>query len=113
MLIRRPLPGYSADIRPSEITSESVYVNRRALLKAALAAGLTGLAAPLARQAFADDTTNAPAGAALKYTRNERYSLTERPNTYEDITTYNNYYELGVDKGAPSQNSGRFRPTPW
>ena len=43
MLIRRSRPGDSADIRPSEITPESVYLNRRRLLQAALAAGVAGL----------------------------------------------------------------------
>src|SRR5215813_6684038 len=112
MLIRRQPPGHSADIRPSEITSEDVYLNRRALLQAALAAGLTGLAAPWAKAAVGDGNP-AASTAGLKFTRNEKYSLTERPNTYDDITTYNNYYEFGVDKSAPSQNSGRFKPSPW
>ena len=43
MLIRRSRPGDSAAIRPSEITPESVYLNRRRLLQAALAAGVAGL----------------------------------------------------------------------
>ena len=45
MLIRRFRPGDSADIRPSEITSESVYFERRKLLQAALAAGVAGIGA--------------------------------------------------------------------
>ena len=104
MLIRRPRPGDSASIRPSEITPENVYLNRRTLLQAALATGLAGLGAwPERSSAVAD----------LKYSRNEKYSLTEKPNSYEDITTYNNFYEFGVDKDAPAENSGRFRPSPW
>ncbi|RPH54978.1 MAG: protein-methionine-sulfoxide reductase catalytic subunit MsrP [Lysobacterales bacterium] len=104
MLIRRPRPGDSASIRPSEITPENVYLNRRTLLQAALATGLAGLGAwPERSSAVAD----------LKYSRNEKYSLTEKPNSYEDITTYNNFYEFGIDKDAPAENSGRFRPSPW
>ncbi len=104
MLIRRPRPGDSASIRPSEITPENVYLNRRSLLQAALATGLAGLGAwPERSSAVAD----------LKYSRNEKYSLTEKPNSYEDITTYNNFYEFGIDKDAPAENSGRFRPSPW
>jgi methionine sulfoxide reductase catalytic subunit len=104
MLIRRPRPGDSASIRPSEITPENVYLNRRTLLQAALATGLAGLGAwPERSGAVAD----------LKYSRNEKYSLTEKPNSYEDITTYNNFYEFGIDKDAPAENSGRFRPSPW
>src|ERR1044071_5527472 len=43
MLIRQPRPGDSAKIQPSEITPESVYLDRRRLLQAALAAGVAGL----------------------------------------------------------------------
>jgi sulfoxide reductase catalytic subunit YedY len=106
MLIRKSRPGDTASIRPSEITPEAVYLNRRRLLQAALAAGVTGLAG-----AWPDA---APAEVApLDYKRNQKYSLKEAPNSYEDITSYNNFYEFGIDKGAPAANSGRFKPAPW
>lgn len=105
MLIRRPRPGDSAAIRPSEITPEEIYVNRRTLLQAALATGAVGVGAawPKRSEAVTD----------LRFKRNDRYSLSEKPNSYEDITTYNNFYEFGVDKSAPAENSGRFKPAPW
>jgi sulfoxide reductase catalytic subunit YedY len=106
MLIRQPRPGDSAAIRPSEITPESVYLERRRLLQAALAVGVAGLGGAWSEGASADV-------APLAYKRNEKYSLSEAQNSYEDITSYNNYYEFGVDKGAPAANSGRFKPTPW
>lgn len=106
MLIRQPRPGDSAQIRPSEITPESVFLDRRRLLQAALAAGVAGLGGAWSEVASADV-------APLEYKRNEKYSLTETPNKYEDITGYNNYYEFGVDKSAPAANSGRFKPAPW
>jgi len=106
MLIKRPAPGSSAEIQPSEITSESVYLNRRTLLQAALAAGVVGIGSAWTKPAAAE-------GADLKFTRNDALSLNERPNEYLDITTYNNFYEFGIDKSAPAQNSGHFRPTPW
>jgi sulfoxide reductase catalytic subunit YedY len=105
MLIRRFRPGDSAAIRPSEITSESVYLERRKLLQAALAAGVAGIGAGW--------TQRAHAVSDLKAERNAKYSLSDTPNSYEDITTYNNYYEFGLDKGAPAANSGRFKPAPW
>jgi sulfoxide reductase catalytic subunit YedY len=108
MLIKQAKPGDSARIRPSEITSESVYVTRRQLLQGALAAGVTGLG------------VSWPEGEAsanvrpLTYKRNEQYVVSDPPpNKYEEITTYNNFYEFGVDKGAPAELSGRFKPTPW
>ena len=106
MLIRQPRPGGSANLRPSDITPESVYLNRRRLLQAALAVGVAGLGGAWSESAPADV-------APLQYKRNEKYSLSEAPNSYEDITSYNNFYEFGIDKGAPAANSGRFKPAPW
>jgi sulfoxide reductase catalytic subunit YedY len=88
-------------ILPSEITPRDVYLDRRRVL-AALAAGALGLASMPVR-----------AGAKLKYSRNQRYGTTEPPNTFEDITTYNNFYEFGTGKEDPSERSGSFRPNPW
>ena len=99
-------PGHSASIKPSEITGESVYLNRRRLLQAALATGVAGIGA-----AWPAGATSG--GAPLTYKRNDAYSSSEPPNKYEDITTYNNYYEFGVDKSSPAANSDRFKPTPW
>jgi sulfoxide reductase catalytic subunit YedY len=104
MLIRHPRPGDSACIRPSEITPEAIYLERRTLLKAALAAGiLAGFAWSRESRATTD----------LKYTRNAKYTVDRPVNSYEDITTYNNFYEFGTDKSAPAANSGKFRPAPW
>jgi sulfoxide reductase catalytic subunit YedY len=100
MLIRRP-----QDIRPSEITPETVYLNRRQLLGGAAAGALAG-ALPLA--ALAE-----PGGAKLNSQPNPKYSVTEKPNSWEQITEYNNYYEFGTDKTDPAENAGGFRSKPW
>jgi sulfoxide reductase catalytic subunit YedY len=106
MSIRRPSPGHSAGIQPSEITAESVYLSRRTLLQGALAAGVATIGSSWAERA---DANVAP----LKAERNAKYSITDAPNRYEDITNYNNYYEFGIDKSSPAANSGRFQPAPW
>jgi len=107
MLIRRPRPGDSAAIQPSQITDEAVYLDRRRLLQAALAAGVTGLGA-----SWPADATSG--GAPLTFKPNPAYNVTDPPpNKYEDITTYNNFYEFGIDKSAPASNSERFKPAPW
>jgi sulfoxide reductase catalytic subunit YedY len=87
---------------PSEITPREVYLGRRRLLGAlaGLAIGGTSLA-------------SSPAPARLTYRRNAGLSTTEPPNSFEDITTYNNFYEFGTDKADPSRLSGSFRPRPW
>ena len=55
----------------------------------------------------------ASAGTRLEYRKNARFSLREPSNSYEDITTYNNFYEFGTDKGDPARLAPKFRPRPW
>ena len=104
-----------ADIKPSEITPESVFLQRRQLLKSAVASGLVVASGPLS-SAVAQTASAAAAPAQpppLKYTLNQNYSVTQKPNTYEQITKYNNFYEFGEEKTDPAENSGRFRSHPW
>jgi methionine sulfoxide reductase catalytic subunit len=96
MLTRRP-----SSIRPSEITSREVYLNRRSLMMGAGAAGITA-ALP-----------NGPASAAqLQFTKSP-FSTDDEPTPLEDITSYNNYYEFGVDKSDPAANAHTLTTKPW
>jgi sulfoxide reductase catalytic subunit YedY len=95
-------------IAPSDITPYDKYVSRRALL-----AGGLGLAAAQAIGRFGGEAFGQAAPAALTYTRNAALSVADAPNSYKDITTYNNYYEFGTDKSDPAENSQKFRPLPW
>jgi sulfoxide reductase catalytic subunit YedY len=99
---RRPDPSQPA---PSEITPAARYFNRRDVMTGLLATGAVGLG-PAA-------TAEAASAARLKFTRNTRLSLDEPPNSSEDITTYNNFYEFGTEKDDPAKYSGKFRPRPW
>jgi sulfoxide reductase catalytic subunit YedY len=95
-------------ILPSEITPEAVYLSRRRVLEA----GLGGIAlATLGSKALA--ANQAPALASLTAPRNAALSISDAPNKYEDITTYNNYYEFGTGKDEPAVMSRDFKPTPW
>jgi len=94
-------------IRPSEITAERFFHMRRDLLGGAL-----GLAAASALPLAAAAAPAAPA-ATLSYTRNARYAVTDRVNTYEEVTGYNNFYEFGVEKSDPAANAGSLKPHPW
>jgi sulfoxide reductase catalytic subunit YedY len=82
-----------------------VYLERRTFVQRAAAAGLIG-------SAFLPGTSHGTA-RPLKATRNARYSTDEPPNSYEDITTYNNFYEFGTGKEDPADHAGRFQPEPW
>jgi methionine sulfoxide reductase catalytic subunit len=98
-----------ADIVPSEITPPEVFFNRRQLLAGAVAAGLVGVTHPLR----AAEGTAPGAAEALKYSRNAQFSVSDKPNSYEDITGYNNFYELGTGKEDPKANAATLKPRPW
>jgi sulfoxide reductase catalytic subunit YedY len=105
MIIRRP-----PDIPSSEITPEHVYVNRRAFIKAAVTAGTAGMAMGPAVLAGAEPAQSQEIPERFARLRSE---LDEPLNTYEAVTTYNNFYEFGTSKDDPHRNSGDFRPRPW
>lgn len=105
MLIRKP-----DDIVPSDITTEAVWRSRRDLiLRAGVAAAGLGLPGWAARSAFAQ---GAGAGA-LAGQSNAALSVMDKQTSFADITSYNNYYEFGVDKGEPASNAGKLQTRPW
>lgn len=97
------LPG---GIVPSEITPREVFLNRRSLLAGAIAGGATALLP----EAHAADGSPLP---KLPCTLNSKYSVSEQPTSYADVTSYNNFYEFGTDKSDPKENAGTLRPRPW
>jgi len=101
MLIKK-----AADIRYSEVTPKSVYLNRRTFLAGVPAAFLAGreLLSPSAR---------ARAGVKLGNLVKSPFSTTEQLNTYNQVSHYNNYYEFGTRKDDPAKNSGKFKTDPW
>jgi sulfoxide reductase catalytic subunit YedY len=100
MIIRRP-----SDIPSSEITPESAYVNRRKFLREAALGAAVVVAAPSAIAACARDVVEEAPGEVARQE--------DTPNSYEEITSYNNFYEFGTDKEDPKANSAAFKPLPW
>ena len=96
-------------INSSEITPEAVYFDRRRLL----AAGLAGAALGGLPMAYGADSPPPATDARYKAPRNRALSIADPPNTWEHITTYNNYYEFGTDKSDPAENSRAFKTSPW
>jgi len=97
------------DIRPSEITPEAVWQSRRQWLRQA-AAGSLALGLPWGARA---EEAGDPQGPALAGTRNPEFSVEDPPNSWRDITTYNNFYEFGTGKADPSENADGMRLEPW
>ena len=110
MLIKKP-----DDIKSSEITSESVYLNRRNFIRAATLAGTAGASGLLYRRLNpASQKTAAPvvaneASAPAGY----RTPNGEAANSYDDITTYNNFYEFDTSKGGVAPKAQGFITRPW
>ncbi|MGI9301426.1 MAG: protein-methionine-sulfoxide reductase catalytic subunit MsrP [Gammaproteobacteria bacterium] len=105
MLIKRKSP---LNIKPSEITDKSVYLARRKFMReaavlSAAAAVTPGLFAP----------GRAQAGEKLAGVVKSTYSTDEELNSLEDITSYNNFYELGTHKRDPARNADRLKTKPW
>ena len=86
---------------PSEVTPESIYMDRRSFIKRASVAGIGGSLiaggvwarqknAPRVEGTFDDDLT-----------------------PWETVTGYNNFYEFGTGKGDPKKNAQDFRTDPW
>ena len=95
-------------IRSSDITDRQVYLNRRAFMQSMMVAGGASL---VADTVFAQKP--APHGRKLTTVRSA-LSTKEGPNSWESITTYNNYYEFGTDKSDPAINAPKYRPPqPW
>jgi sulfoxide reductase catalytic subunit YedY len=103
VLIKKP-----SDIRPSEITSEQNYLNRRDFIRAGAIAG-GSLLAPAALAAVVPTERRAKLSDIIE----TPYSTDEAPNSYDDITTYNNFYEFGTGKDDPVVQARDFKPRPW
>lgn len=110
MLIRRPLPS---DPRSSELTPEGLYFRRRELL-AGGAAAATGLAFALAgcksKASRGPDVIEGPPIAGIE---KSAFVVNEPLTPFKDVTTYNNFYELGTDKSDPSENAAALKTRPW
>ena len=69
-----------------------------------------GLGSWLEREAFAK-TPIAKEKLVAKF--NEQYSTKETATSYEEATTYNNFYEFGMDKDDPAKYAERLQTRPW
>jgi sulfoxide reductase catalytic subunit YedY len=107
MLIRKP-----GDIKSAEITPKELYVNRRQFILAASASAIS-TGALLGGIGLGASPREAHAREKLKDIRKSSYSTTEKTNSFKDITTYNNFYELGTDKGDPARNAKYLTVRPW
>jgi methionine sulfoxide reductase catalytic subunit len=100
------------DLKYSDVTPKKVYMNRRKFL---VEAGLAGGAILAGRGIWnmISPPGSVSANAKLNVPVKSPFSTSEKQNTYKEVSTYNNYYEFGTDKGDPSRTSGNFKTSPW
>ena len=75
------------------MTPQDLYVNRRKFVQAIGLTSLASLATPLSAK--------------------QNYSTLEKPNTFEEITNYNNFYEFGTSKTDPATHAHNLTTNPW
>ena len=101
ILIKKP---FYLEPPASEITSEAIYHSRRQFIKRASTFVVGGSLASNAHAALTVNMSDLP---------DNHFNTTEEPTRYEDVTTYNNFYELGSGKSDPAQNAQHLITEPW
>ena len=106
MLIKK-----AAEIKSSEITDYTTWKQRRTFLKQAAALGIgSGLGSLSSISLAAADSDRGRVISPLKKTD---YGQDLKTTSYKDVTSYNNFYEFGTDKGDPVKNAASLRTRPW
>ncbi|HYD59701.1 MAG TPA: protein-methionine-sulfoxide reductase catalytic subunit MsrP [Noviherbaspirillum sp.] len=108
MLIKRNSNGIDIPF-PSEITPRRVFESRRSFIQQMTLGSIAAAAAPqmLLQDAFAQT------GQKLAAKQNTAFVVMDKPTSYKDATTYNNFYEFGTDKDDPAREAGTLRTRPW
>jgi methionine sulfoxide reductase catalytic subunit len=113
MIIRWP------GIPSSDITAERLYLRRREFIRLAGSAALGAAAGPLIAGCSSDRVAaeaalgGTPGQQLLSGIREKVVTTDEKLNSFEDITSYNNFYEFGLGKDDPHRYAGRMKTSPW
>jgi sulfoxide reductase catalytic subunit YedY len=103
MLLKKP-----DEIKAAEITPRETYLNRRQFIASAVGAG-----AALAGVDLVSAPRPAHALEKLPNVKKSSYTVNEKINSFKDITNYNNFYELGVEKTDPAENAKYLTTKGW
>ncbi|CAN5668545.1 protein-methionine-sulfoxide reductase catalytic subunit MsrP [soil metagenome] len=100
-------------VKSSEITPESVYLNRRNFIRAGMFAGTTLATAGLYRFFNPPPPKEIITAGINNISKPENFKIDEQPNSFEDITNYNNFYEFSTSKTAVARKAENFVTSPW
>lgn len=115
MIIKTPK---RSDEKEQAVTDESVFNDRRSVLKSMGFIGAGSLLASAgSANAFSlfgkDDKAKPFETQPLEFAKPEQYQISEQLTPENKVTQYNNFYEFGVDKGDPYQHAQEFSVDPW
>ena len=114
MLIRR-----APDVRSSEITDEKFYMHRREFMRVAGGAAVAAAAGSLAAACGVDGVAAGELAIGeggqtpLANVKPRVVATDEKLNSFEEITSYNNFYEFGLGKNDPARYAGHMKTSPW
>lgn len=106
MLIKR-----ADEIKPSEITDQSVYQQRRRFLKSATQATFAAAAGVSLTPLLTGGSAHA--AVEIKNVVAGPFATDEKKTSFKDITRYNNFYEFSTDKESPARLAANFKTSPW
>ncbi|HZW21884.1 protein-methionine-sulfoxide reductase catalytic subunit MsrP [Noviherbaspirillum sp.] len=105
MLIKRNPNGIDIPFG-SEITPRAIFESRRRFIRQLAVGSIAG-------GALLDAFAQAPGGQKLAAKPNPGFVVMDKPTSYKDATTYNNFYEFGTEKDDPARTAGSLRTRPW
>jgi methionine sulfoxide reductase catalytic subunit len=105
------------DVTEADVTAESIYHARRDFLQTGAKGALAVLSTSALCSLFPAPLLAVPAFSPyqemLRFKKNAAFVSDEKPNSFKDITRYNNFYEFGTDKTDPAKQARRLRTDPW
>jgi methionine sulfoxide reductase catalytic subunit len=119
------MPALPPEPKSSEVTPPELYARRREFIKTgalylATSVGVGATLSQLSSLGSADPPKKPPpppkaepGAAPWNIERRGQFKVDEAQTPYEDVTTYNNYYELGLSKSAPAEEAFHLKPRPW
>jgi len=118
--MKRPsslIPDYLTDksaaaLTENDVTDERLFRQRRHFIRSGMALSLAAYFPQWAFSSATDIMTGSDKFLSLAKGQHSGSALL-KPHSYEDITSYNNFYELGTDKGDPKRNAHRLKTEPW
>lgn len=110
---------YPGGVKPSEITPESIYINRRQFMQMAYVGAAAGASLGVANAFAAPEHTSSKLVEGPDWlqkqiaTAKPGNKIDEALTPFDDVTQYNNFYEFGYDKDDPAKYSHTLKPHPW